>query len=59
MNLQRWEELARQAIDGVADHVDEDSAVRKARLNRLSTYIAAKLVAIDEEIEAALADLDA
>jgi hypothetical protein len=59
MHLSRWEELTRQHIDGIADHVDVDSQVRKARLNRLKDYIDGKLTAIDAEIEAKIADVEA
>lgn len=58
MELSRWEELTRKHIDGIADHTDQDSAVRKARLNRLKTYIDRKLAEIDAEVAAEIADIE-
>lgn len=52
MNIQRKLELARQHIEIIARHDDEDLAVRQAALQAVADHITAELQAASERVQA-------
>ncbi len=52
MNIQRKLELARQHVEIIARHDDEDLAVRQAALQAVADHITSELQAASERVQA-------
>jgi hypothetical protein len=50
MNLSKKLDYARQAVDSISRHDDEDAAVRKAMLMTLHRYVESEIAAADARV---------